>query len=171
MQEIYVENILEVLRNKKLLEKELNVEISNKGKFFFVNGNAENEYLALEILDAVSIGFSVDKALLLKEENMMFQNINIKDLTKRHDLDIVRGRIIGSDGRTLKTLKILTKCELALNNNEIGIIGNANEVHDAVQAVSSLVRGSKQGNIYSRLERKRKEKRLKNRNFDFGVKE
>lgn len=171
MQEIYIQNILEVLRNKKLLEKELNVEISNKGKFFFVEGKAENEYLALEILDAVSIGFSVDKALLLKGENMMFQNLNIKDLTKRHDLDIVRGRIIGIDGRTLKTLKILTKCELVLKNNEIGIIGDADEVQDAVQAVNSLVRGSKQGNIYSRLERKRKEKRLKNRNLDFEVKE
>lgn len=171
MQEIYLENINEVLRNKKLLEKELNVEISNKGKNVFVDGKAENEYLALEILDAVNIGFSVDKAFLLKEEDMILQTINIKDLTKRHDLDRIRGRIIGVDGRTLKTLKTLTKCELALNNNGVGIIGDADEIQDAIQAISSLVMGSKQGNVYSRLERKRKEKRLKNRSLSFQVKE
>lgn len=171
MQEIYVENIREILRNKKLLEKELNVKISNKGKNVFVDGEAENEYLTLEILDAVNIGFSVDKALSLKEEDMILQTINIKDLTKRHDLDRVRGRIIGIGGITIKTLKTLSQCELALNNNEVGIIGDANEIKDAIQAINSLIKGSKQGNVYSRLERKRKEKRLKNRNLNFEVKE
>jgi len=160
MQEIYVENIKEVFRNKKNIEKELKIKLTNKGKDFFVKGNPENEYLALKVLEAVNLGFSVSKALQLKDENVILQALNIKDITKKHDLERIRARIIGTGGKTLKTLQHLTECDLSISNNQIGIIGDAEEVEYAVQALTSLIHGSKQGNVYARLERHRKDTRM-----------
>jgi len=160
MQQTHIENIREVLRNKARIQKELNIKLSNKGHNIFIDGKAKDEYLCLEVLEAVNLGFSVDHALELKREGMMLQTVHIKGLTKRNDLERVRGRIIGKGGRTLKTLQKLTQCDLSINDNEIGIIGNAEEIEDAIQSITSLVQGSKQGNVYGRLERQRKKKRL-----------
>ncbi len=160
MQEIYVENIMEVVRGKSRIEDELEVKISNKGKNVFVDGNADNEFVAIEILEAVNCGFSVDVALKLKDEGTILQRVHIKNITKRGDLERIRGRIIGSKGRTLATLSKLTNCAISLKDNEVGLIGDAEKMDDAVQAVTSLVQGSKQGNVYSRLEREGKKKRL-----------
>ena len=168
MQEIYVENIKGVLSNKKKFEKELKVRISNKGKNIFVSGNPEKEYIAIRVLEAVKVGFSLNKTLQLKQEEMMLQILNIKDLTKRQDLKIIRSRVIGTGGRTLKTLKNLTNCNLSLYKNQIGIIGDAEEIEDGVQAISSLIKGSKHGNVYARLEKRRKNKRLENRELSLA---
>jgi ribosomal RNA assembly protein len=158
MQEIYVENLKEVLRSKFRLQKELGVKLTNRGKNVFVNGPVDKEFMAIEVLEAINLGFSADRALELKQNDFMLQTVHIKDITKRHDLERVRARIIGSQGRTLKTLQNLTNCDLAMNDNEIGLIGPIQEMEDAVQAVTSLVQGSKQGNVYGRLERRRKKK-------------
>jgi len=166
MQEIYVENLKELIRAKNKLVKALKVKITNKGKNIFIEGNAENEFITIEILKAVNTGFSIDTALLIKEDNANLQILNIKDLTKRHDLERVRARIIGTHGKTLKTLQNLTNCNFSLHNNQIGIIGDAKEIEDAIQSIKSLVQGSKQGNVYGRLERHRKEKRLDSKNIN-----
>ena len=160
MQEIYIENTAEVMKNKPKLEKELNIKLSNKGKNIFVDGKAENEFLALEVLEAIKTGFSISRALQLKKEGIIFQRIDIKDLTKRSDLERVRARIIGKQGGTLKTLHNLTKCDIALDNNEVGIIGDAEEIEDAIQAITSIVHGGKQSNVYARLKKQRKRKRF-----------
>ena len=166
MQEIYIENIKEVLRNKSKILKELEIKLTNKGHNIFIDGKADKEFIALEVLEAVNAGFSVDRALQLKQEGMMLQTLNIKNITKRSDLERVRARIIGKKGKTLKTLNNLTDCDLAMSGNKIGIIGHPDEMEDAVQSVTSLIQGSKQGNVYSRLERQRKQKRLDDKNIE-----
>ena len=166
MQEIYVENLKEIIRTKNKLEKVLKIKLTTKGKIVFVNGNAEHEYNAIEILKAINLGFSTESALQLLLDNINLQIVNIKDITKRNDLERVRARIIGTKGKTLKTLNKLTNCNFSLHDNQIGIIGNANEIEDAIQSVTSLINGSKQSNVYGRLERQRKNKRLNPNNIE-----
>lgn len=159
-QETYIESIGKVLANKQELEERLKVKLTNRGKLLFIEGNPENEYLALRIIEALNLGFPLQTAFQLEDEEIIFQVLNIKDITKRNDLDVVRARIIGTQGKTLKNLIKLTDCELCLHENQIGIIGHANDVPEAIISLESLIRGSKQGNIYARLEKKKKEKRL-----------
>ena len=166
MQEIYTEFIRKVLQNKPKLEKRLNVKITNKGKNLFINGKPENEYTALQVIEAVNLGFSVDRALLLKDANIILQTLNIKDITKKHNLEEIRARIIGKQGRTLKTLNKLTNCVISLKDNHIGIIGDVEDIEDAVQAITSVIQGSKHGHVYGRLERQKKEKRLMNKGIE-----
>ncbi len=161
MQQTHTEYLRKILRNKKELESELKVKITNKGKNLFINGKPEKEYTALRVIEAVNLGFSIERALLLKNENIILQTLNIKDITKKHNLEEIRGRIIGTHGRTLKTLNKLTNCAMSLKDNQIGIIGDAEEIEYAIQALTSLIQGSKQGHVYGRLERERKKERLR----------
>lgn len=167
MQQTHAENIQKILQNKNKLEEELKVKITNKGNLVFINGKPENEYTALQTIEAINLGFSVERASLLKNHNIILQTLNIKDLTKKHNLEEIKGRIIGTKGKTLKTLNTLTDCAISLKDNKIGIIGDVEEIQDAVQALTSLVQGSKQGHIYKRLEREKKRKRLR-KELDLG---
>ena len=160
MQEIYIESIRKVIDNKEKLEKELDVKIFNKGKNVFVDGDGDKEFIALKVLEALGLGFSVDVALLLKDEEMIFQVLNIKDLTKRKNLHEIRARIIGSERKTLDNIENLSDCAICLHDSQVGVIGSVNCMDDAIIAFKSLIQWSKQGNVYARLEREKKKKRL-----------
>ncbi len=160
VQEIYVENIRKLILNKKKLEKALDVKITNKGKLVFVDGEADKEFTALQVMEAIKLDFPIEKALELTNEDVILQTIHIKDITKRNDLERVRGRIIGTQGKTLKTLNNVTGCHFELSDNQVGIIGNTEDIEEAKQAVTSLIQGSKQSNVYTRAERLKKQKRL-----------
>ena len=166
MQEIYTEFIRKILQNKPRLEKQLSIKITNKGKNLFISGKPEHEFIALEVIQAINLGFSVTRALLLKDENANLQTLNIKSISNKHNLEEVRARIIGKQGRTLKTLNKLTNCVISLQDNQVGIIGDVDDMEDAVQAITSVIQGSKQGHVYGRLERQKKEKRLMNKGIE-----
>jgi len=75
-------------------------------------------------------------------------------------MELIRGRLIGTQGGTLRTIHELTSCAISIKDNEVGIIGHAEDIEDAIQAIKSLVQGSKQGNVYARIERHNREKKL-----------
>lgn len=160
-QEIYVEDIVKVLRNKHKIEQELGVKITNRGKNVFIEGFPENEYVCLKILEAINSGFSANRALLLKDEEMILHILKIKDVTKRKDLHHIKARVIGTYGKTLSTLTDLADCAISVKDSQIGIIGEVECIDEAIIALKSLIHGSKWGNVYARLERKKKERRLK----------
>ena len=153
MKTIYSEKVPRILKNKKRLEKELNVKITNRGKEVSIKGEPEDEYIAEKVLDAINFGFPFSDALLIKKEDFMFEIINIKDHTKRKDLERIRARIIGKGGKTLKTLCKLTKCFFEIKDNEVGIIGPPEYIENAQESIISIIKGSKQTNVYSFLEK------------------
>jgi KH domain-containing protein len=160
MEENYIENIGEVLKNKSKIEKELKVKIKNQGKIVFIRGEGDKTYIANKVLEAIDLGFSINRAILLKDEEIIFQIINIRDFTKKTNLDSIKARIIGIHGKTIKTLSSLSDCAISLNGNQIGIIGHVEDIKEATQAIQLIIQGSKQSNVYARLEREKKKKRL-----------
>ncbi|MEK6881718.1 MAG: hypothetical protein AABY22_19020 [Nanoarchaeota archaeon] len=142
-----------ILQNKDHLEKSLNIKITNKGKVIIIDGIAEDEYLAERVIHAINFSFPIDAALILKDEENIFHIINIKDISKSSNLARVRGRIIGTERKTLDNIENLTKCILVLKDNKIGIIGYNEDVENAIRALTSLVKGSKTANVYSYLEK------------------
>jgi len=153
MKTLVIDKIARIIKAKKKLESELNIKITNKGKEVSFEGTPEDEYLAEKVLDALNIGFPFSIAILIKEEDYLFEIINIKDHTKRHDLERIRARIIGTKGRTLATLTQLTKCFFEIKENEVGIIGDPEYIQNAQEAIISLIRGAKQANVYAGLEK------------------
>jgi ribosomal RNA assembly protein len=153
MKTIISDDISEIVRKKKLLEKRLKVTIEQKGNDLEVDGEPLDEYIAEKVIEALDFGFPMKAALSIKDEDYEFEKLRIKDFTRRSDLSVVRGRIIGTGGKTLKTLSDLTKCFFEIKNNEVGIIGRPEEIKNAQESIISLIKGTKQANVYRFLEK------------------
>jgi len=166
MLKLIIEKLPRITKNRKKLEKKLGIEIKNRGKEVFIHGSPEAEYAAEKVIEALDFGFPFSVALMIKEQDYLFEVINIKDYTHKRDMERIRARIIGKKGKTLKTFESLTKCFFELKDNKIGIIGDPEYIKNAQDAVVSIIRGSKQANVYSRLE-KHQVKPI----YDLGLKE
>jgi KH domain-containing protein len=153
MKTIFSEKIARIIRNRKKLEEKLHVKITNRGKEVFVEGSPENEYTAEKVLDSLNLGFPFSIAILIKEEDFIFEILNIKDYTKRKDLERIRARIIGTKGKTLQTLHQLTNCNFELKDNYVGIIGPPECMENGQEAIIAIIKGAKQSNVYSLLEK------------------
>ncbi len=155
-----------IVKNKEILEKALDIKITNRGKEIFINGLPLEEYEAEKVIDAVNFGFKIEIALLIKERELALEILNIKKFTKRTNLSTIRARIIGTKGKTLKTLMELTDCFIEVRNNEVGIIGSPERMKITLVAVTSLIQGSKQASVYKYLEKHQVQPVL-----DLGLKE
>ena len=165
MEKLICEKISRIIKNKKKLEEKLEVKLQNRGKEIFISGEPEDEYIALKVIEALEFGFPFSAAVSIKDEDFLFEFLNIKNYTKRKDLRTIRARIIGKKGKTLRTLSGLTKCSLELKGNQLGIIGDPEHIRNAQEGAILLIHGSKQANVYSFLE-KHQLKPL----FDLGLK-
>jgi KH domain-containing protein len=166
MKRLILENIGRVVKDKEKLEKALDLKISNRGKELFLDGQPLEEYEAEKVIDALNFGFKLEIALLIKERELSLEILSIKDFTKRKDMSQIKARIIGTKGKTLRTLTELTDCFFEVRNNEVGIIGHPEQMKTAQEAVTSLIRGSKQANVYKFLEKHQAKPIL-----DLGLKE
>ena len=155
MKRVFSEKFKRIIRNKEKLEDNLKVKITNRGKEISIEGSPEEEYYAEKVIEALDFGFSFSTAILIKKGDFIFEVLNIKDYTKRKDLERIRARIIGKAGKTLKVLHDLTECYFELNENNVGIIGVSEYVKNAEEAVISIIKGAKQTNVYNFLERNR----------------
>jgi len=166
MKKIIVEKLPRIIKNKDRLEKELNITIKMRGKEVYISGKAEEEYIAEKIIEALDFGFPFSNALEIKKEDFIFEILNIKEYATQKNLERIRGRIIGKNGRTLKTISSLSECFLELSGNKLGIIGYAENIRKVEEACKILIKGSKQANVYAYLEKHRPEPII-----DLGLKE
>ena len=153
MKKILAEKIGHLVKEKTRLEEALHLRISNRGKEFHLEGDPLDEYEAEQVINAVNFGFKMDIALLIKEKELSFNVLSIKNYTKRKDMSVIKARIIGTEGKTLRTLEQLTDCFFEVHNNEVGIIGHPERMKVAQEAVVNLIRGAKQANVYKFLEK------------------
>ncbi len=154
METLFFKKTREIKKEKAALEKRLNVAVTIKGNLVYTEGSPLDEYAALRILEAMQAGFSAKKALLLLDEGIIFRKINIKKFTRRKDMEEVRSRIIGKDGKTKRTIEEISGCCINIeDSNSLGIIGPADSIEEVTTALTNLIKGSKQANVYRFLER------------------
>jgi len=153
MKTILSEKLPRIIKNKKKLEAKLNVKITNRGKEVFIEGPPEQEYIAEKVIEALNFGFPFSTAMLIQEEEFILEILNIKDYTKRKDLERIRARIIGKGGKNLSTLNQLTKCHFELKDNFVGIIADPEHLQNGQEAIIAIVRGAKHSNVYGYLEK------------------
>jgi len=154
MKTIYIRSGRKIAQNKEELEKKLKVKLEVKGSSTTIEGKSEiDEYFAERVLKALDFPFTIDEALLLLKEDYLFEVINIKAHTKRKDLATIKGRIIGTEGKTLRVLQDLSESYIVVKDNNVAIIADSNNFENARQSVFSIIRGSKQANVYAYLEK------------------
>ncbi len=155
MKTLIADKPVRILKAKKQLEKKLNLKIGIEGNKVTIDGKPEDEYLGEKVLEAFDFGFPFSDAIRISEELNIFEVINIKEHTHRKDLKVIRARIIGRGGKTLKVMRDLTDCAFEIKDNEVGIIGKAENMPNGKSAVLSVIRGAKQADVYSYLEKHR----------------
>lgn len=153
MKEFFVEKPSKIKQSVRAIENKLKIRISlNKNKVT-IKGSELNEFIVGEIIRAIEFGFEAEDALLLANENFVLEFINIKEHTRRRNLEEVRSRVIGTEGKAKKTIEELTGAVLAINDNSVGLIVDTEHLEAAVQGIISLIQGSKHGNVFSYLEK------------------
>lgn len=166
MKKLISEKIIRIIKNKDNLERELNVKIEINGKEVNISGIPEEEYIAEKVIEALDFGFPFSNALDIKKDDFLFEILNIKEYTNQKDFERVRGRVIGKDGKALKTISNLSNCNVELSGNKLGIIGDAEGIRNVEEACKLLIKGSKHANVYAYLEKHKVEPII-----DLGLKE
>lgn len=166
MKKIICDKIIRIIKSKNNLEKELNVIIEIKGKEVSISGKPEDEYIAEKVIEALDFGFPFSDALKIKKEDIMFEILNVKACATNKNFERIRGRIIGKEGKALRTISSLGDCSIELSGNRLGIIGYAENMRPVEEACKLLIKGSKHANVYAYLEKHHGEPII-----DLGLKE
>jgi len=158
-------------RVKENIERKLSVELgvdSESGDVTItLNPGAEDPsilFRAKEVVTAVGRGFSPERAFrLLQDEDAVLQVIDLRESVGRSVSDIQRlkGRIIGKEGKTRRIIEELTEVDLSVHGHTVSIIGNLDQVEIAREAIQMILRGSQHATVYRFLHRKRRELKKK----------
>jgi len=114
---------------------------------------------AKDMVTAIGRGFSPERAQALLEEDATLVIINLRELLGKSEGDInrVKGRIIGREGKTRRLIEELTRCQISVYGHTIGIIGNYESVGIAREAVMMLIKGKQHSTVYGFLRSRRRE--------------
>ncbi|MBU3941868.1 MAG: KH domain-containing protein [Nanoarchaeota archaeon] len=150
---------------KKHIESATKIKLkidSKEGDVFLEGENALGLYSAREVVKAIGRGFNPEIALLLLKQDYMFEMINTLDYVKsKNHMIRLKGRVIGAEGQSRKTIESLTETYISVYGKTIGIIGFSENVATAKKAVESLLSGSPHSSVYKWLEKRRSDMKRK----------
>jgi ribosomal RNA assembly protein len=138
---------------------------SETGEVEIEDEKAFEPVLALKVRDcvrAIGRGFSPDHAIRLFQDDTYLDILDLTDYVGKEtkDLERVRARIIGTHGKTRRSIEESTGVEVSILGKTVSVIGEMNEVAVAREAIEMLLNGAAHSTVYKFLERKHKELRL-----------
>jgi len=149
---------------KKELETKTHTTISIDSKEGLVKVEAPEENAipllrAVEIINALNAGFSPQRAFeMIEDEDLL---LDIIDLSRAADnpkqLDRLRGRIIGKDGRAREQIENMTDVDISVFGHTVGLIGYPEQMKIARAAIDMLIEGVPHENVFAFLDKKKKE--------------
>jgi len=136
---------------------------SKEGDVFIQGEDSLGLITAREIIHSVGRGFNPEIALLLLKPDYCAETINITDYSRNTKKDMIRlrGRVIGAAGKSRKTIEALTETNISVYGKTITVIGEIERVMLAKKAIESLLQGSPHSKVYSWLEKKGRDLRIK----------
>ncbi len=148
---------------KKQIESETKTKISidsKEGDVSVVGEDGLSIYSAREVINAIGRGFNPNVALLLLKGDYVFEKIDITEHAgSKNAMTRLKGRIIGSGGKSRKLIEELSGSYLTIYGKTIGIIGEPENVALSRKAIEMLIKGSMHSTVYRWLEKKGKELR------------
>lgn len=123
-------------------------------------------FKAVAIINAISRGFSPERAFKLLSDNSVLETIDLREYVGRSKdaLTRIKGRVIGLGGKARRVIEELTGTEISVYGHTVAIIGEPEGVRLASDAVKMLASGSQHSAVYRMLQRakqKAKFERLK----------
>ncbi|WP_457612050.1 KH domain-containing protein [Methanocaldococcus sp.] len=159
---------------KKKIENELKVklEIDSDGTVTIYSKNEEDPlalWKAKDIVKAIARGFNPEIALKLMSDDYVLEIIDIEDYAKSENaLRRLKGRVIGKEGKSRRYIESLTGANISVYGKTVSIVGEADQVQIAKEAVEMLLRGKSHSKTYKFLERERQ--KLKEANLELWKK-
>ncbi len=149
---------------KRKLEETLKIHLdvnSEEGDVFIKGDDALELFAAQEIVKAIGRGFNPEVAMRLTKTDFVLELINLKDFFRnKNHMTRIKGRIIGTEGKTRRIIEEHTGCSISVYGKTIGIIGRSETASIARKAVEMIIDGSQHSTVYRYLETKRKELRV-----------
>ena len=147
---------------KKTIEEQTQSRISIDSEEGLVTVEGEDPIQVLaagSVVQAIGRGFSPENALrLLEDEDLIFEQIDLSGIADTpRQLDRLRGRIIGRDGKAREQIEHMTATHLSIQGKTVALIGLPDQVKDARTAIEMLLRGVPHESVFTFLDRKRKE--------------
>jgi len=150
---------------KKEIEERLGVKIEIDKEGMVIIEKTERaadvlaEWKARDIVKAIARGINPDIALKLARDDYFLEVIDLTEIVGRSRKALIRqkGRIIGTKGKTRRFIEEKTGATLSVYGKSVAIVGKAEELQYAKEAVIMLAEGSPHGVVYRFLERKAKE--------------
>ncbi len=110
---------------------------------------------AREIVRAISLGFSPEKAFRLLEDDYVLVVIDLKQYVgdSPNHLSRIKGRIIGEKGKARKTIEEMTNTYISVYGTYVAIIGDYESATVAREAIEMLIQGRQHSTVYRYLDR------------------
>lgn len=157
------ERIPVVIGNKGKTKNEIckkckvKIEIESKTGEVTISSTSKNfdKYVVLkagEIINAISTGFSPERAFRMLDEESLFQILDLRNFTtSSNSTNRIKGRIIGEKGKARKNLEELTNTFISIYGHTIALIGNYEETKLAIDAIMLLINGRSHKTVYEML--------------------
>lgn len=155
---------------KQYIEEKIGVklDVDNEGSITIsLNENVKDPSMLLKAKDlatAIGRGFPPDTAFrLIRNEDDIFDMVDLRVIFGRSESDIkrIKGRIIGSDGKTRKLIEELSEADVVVYGHTVGIIGSFEQADTARNAIQMIIEGCQHHTVYKYLQRKRTELKKK----------
>ncbi|NYZ80040.1 RNA-processing protein [Candidatus Micrarchaeota archaeon] len=147
---------------KKKLEKETGVKItvdSKTGEVEVVRPvDVEDQLTAIkseDVIRAIARGFSPQKAFKLLLPEYYLEIIDLTEHVTDKSLERVRSRLIGREGKSRSFVSRMSSAEIVIYGKTVSIVGDAENVDLAKQAVMKIIHGLPHSAVFRFLERKR----------------
>jgi ribosomal RNA assembly protein len=114
---------------------------------------------AVEVITAINRGFSPERAFsLLEDEDLLLDVMDLSGIADNpRQLDRIRGRIIGRDGKSREQIEHMTDTMISVFGKTVALIGLPEQIKVAREAVEMILKGIPHEAVYSFLERKKRE--------------
>jgi len=119
-------------------------------------------FKAMEVVMAIGRGFSPATAMMLLKGEKALHVIDLREFVGKSSAQVerIKGRIIGEGGKARTNMENLTGTKISVYGRTVGIIGSSTQLKTAINAISSLSRGSMHGSVYNKLETARRKDKL-----------
>ncbi len=143
---------------KKYLESSTNCKInidSNDAEVKITGEDPLKLYALKNTISAIGRGFNPDIAQLLLKQDYMLELIHLKEFVNEKQLPRVKGRIIGTGGKSRRTIEELTECNISVYGKTVAIVGRIDSISLARQSVELLLKGANHSTVFRILEKKK----------------
>ncbi|MFH0970038.1 MAG: KH domain-containing protein [Candidatus Diapherotrites archaeon] len=143
-------------KTKKAIETKTGTKIhidSKNGDVTIEAEDAAKTLKASNMVRAIGRGFSPEHAMKLLDDEYYLEFIHLTELLGKNwkQIQSKKGRVIGKDGSIREKIEVDTKTHISVYGKTIGIIGKAEGVEKAKEAVTMLIKGAEHASVLNYL--------------------